>query len=383
MATELILSISRDVASHLSLPSGLDSPTAIERVKRLIEAGLSGTKSLTTLKVRDTAIAASGTITLASCAANTVIKVNGVPFSAISGTGVVANNSFKVGVTDTDDAAALAAAINSSTSTAISGVVTATSALGVVTVTAVDKGYVGNGVTIETLGVVGTQTVTYVAPSGAQTIVINGVTVYSATAGASATATATAAAAAINASSNALISGHVRALSTAGVVTVYALNTGLRGNAVTISATGTGATANGARLAGGTVASSTGAQATQTWSASSGSGTMTCTINGVGISISHGADDAADGIAMAAAINSSTDALVRGLVTAADDGAGVVTVTAVHGGVSGNAITVAASGTGASVGGARLAGGAAPTTVVLSGRSLASGSDSGQTTYTF
>jgi hypothetical protein len=385
MATELVVSISRDLAGDLELPGSAadDAPTAIERVKRLIEAGMSGTKTLSTMKVRDAATAATGTITLASCLANTVIKVNGVYFSAITGTGVVANNSFKIGVTDTADAAALAAAINASTSTAIAGIVTATSALGVVTLTAVDKGYSSNALTIETMGVVATQTVTYVAPSGTQTVVINGVTVYNATAGATATLTAAAAAAAINASSNALVAGHVRALSTAGVVTIYALYTGLRGNSVTTSGTGTGATVGGARLAGGTVSSSTGVQASGTFTCASGSGTMTAIINGVSVAISHGASDAADGIALAAAINSSTNALVRGHVTAADDGAGIVTVTAVHGGISGNTITTSATGTGLSAGQVRLTSGAVPTTAAFSGARLSGASDGGQVSYTF
>jgi phage tail sheath gpL-like len=59
---------------------------------------------------------------------------------------------------------------------------------------------------------------------------------------------------AINASVNALVAGHVTASANLGVVTITAANAGITGNAITLAATGTGATASGARLNGGTAA---------------------------------------------------------------------------------------------------------------------------------
>lgn len=103
----------------------------------------------------------------------------------------------------------------------------------------------GNG------GTSASQTVTYVAPSGAQTIVIAGRSV-AFTAGADATTTAAIAVAAIQA--DAVANRLVRASSVAGVVTVKA-NTlpcaNTLANGATLTATGTGATANGATLTGG------------------------------------------------------------------------------------------------------------------------------------
>lgn len=93
-------------------------------------------------------------------------------------------------------------------------------------------------------------TVTYVTPSGTQTVTINGVAITAAS-GASAALTAAAVAAAINASTNALVQYLVAAVPTAGVVTIVALQPGITGNTITLAASGTGATASGARLTGG------------------------------------------------------------------------------------------------------------------------------------
>lgn len=96
-------------------------------------------------------------------------------------------------------------------------------------------------------------TVTISSGSGSIAAVINGVST-AVTWGTSDTATAAALAAAINASANALVNGHVTATSALGVVTITAINPGVTGNAITLSATGTGATASGARLTSGAAA---------------------------------------------------------------------------------------------------------------------------------
>lgn len=94
-------------------------------------------------------------------------------------------------------------------------------------------------------------TVTIASGTGSIAAVINGVSV-AVTWATSDTATATALAAAINASTNALVQYLVSATSSAGVVTITALQKGITGNCITLAATGTGATASGARLTGGT-----------------------------------------------------------------------------------------------------------------------------------
>lgn len=89
---------------------------------------------------------------------------------------------------------------------------------------------------------------------------------------------------------------------------------------------------------------------------SSGSGTITATINGVAIEVTWGTSDTATATALAAAINASENALVADHVTASA-ASGVVTITASSPGQFGNVITLAASGTGATASGARLTGG--------------------------
>ena len=102
--------------------------------------------------------------------------------------------------------------------------------------------------------------------------------------------------------------------------------------------------------------------ASGTFTLSSGSGTITATINGVAIAITWATDDTTSAALLAAAINASANALVAGIVTATS-AAGVVTVTAARGGKAGNTVTIAASGTGNTASGARLTGGTNGTSV--------------------
>jgi hypothetical protein len=90
---------------------------------------------------------------------------------------------------------------------------------------------------------------------------------------------------------------------------------------------------------------------------STSSGELTITINGVDFVASTGGGDTANAAAMAVLVNASESALIAGQVTAtsAADGAdAVLTITAVDKGLGGNAITLAASGTGVTAGSARL-----------------------------
>lgn len=98
------------------------------------------------------------------------------------------------------------------------------------------------------------------------------------------------------------------------------------------------------------------AYASGTVTIASGSGSITATINGVGISVTWATSDTATAAALAAAINASVNALVQPFVSATS-ALGVVTITAKNLGVQGNTVTLAASGTGATASGARLTGG--------------------------
>ena len=92
-------------------------------------------------------VAASATITLASCATDTV-TIGGVTFT---GSGSPSGDEqFETDGTDTADAAALAAKINAHPT--LSKAVVATSAVGVVTVSCVVKGVVGNFITLSETG---------------------------------------------------------------------------------------------------------------------------------------------------------------------------------------------------------------------------------------
>lgn len=90
---------------------------------------------------------------------------------------------------------------------------------------------------------------------------------------------------------------------------------------------------------------------------SSGSGTVSITINGVAFSRTWATSDTATATAFVTDINASTNALVQNIVTASS-AAGVVTITAIVAGVTGNCITLAAAGTGMTASGARLTSGA-------------------------
>lgn len=100
--------------------------------------------------------------------------------------------------------------------------------------------------------------------------------------------------------------------------------------------------------------------ATGTVTLATASGTVGATINGVSVTTAFDTDDATTATALAEAINDSADALVSNHVTASA-AAGVVTVTAKHPGHPGNAVTLAATGTGATASGARLTGGTSTT----------------------
>lgn len=91
-------------------------------------------------------IQAVGTLTFVSVIATNTILINGVTFTCVASGAT--GNQFNVGGTDTLTAVAAAAAINASVTALVSGYVTATSALGVVTITAVASGLPGNGFTI-------------------------------------------------------------------------------------------------------------------------------------------------------------------------------------------------------------------------------------------
>ncbi len=97
---------------------------------------------------------------------------------------------------------------------------------------------------------------------------------------------------------------------------------------------------------------------------STSSGSIDVIINGVTFNASTGGGDTANAAAMAVLINASVDAAIAGVVTATSEADGSdanLDITATVPGVSGNYITLSASGTGVTAGAERLAGGTVTT----------------------
>lgn len=104
--------------------------------------GLMGGAKSAKVRIGVNAVKSSGTLTLASVVATNACVVAGLTLTAIaSGASAV---QFNVGADDTETAVNLAAAINANTT--INVWVSATSALGVVTVTALYPGVLGNAI---------------------------------------------------------------------------------------------------------------------------------------------------------------------------------------------------------------------------------------------
>jgi hypothetical protein len=97
----------------------------------------------------DTALArASGTITCATVVADNTVTINGVTLTGKASPS--GETQFDSDGSDTVVAAAIAACINANSS--LTGIVTATSAAAVVTVSAYSKGLMGNAITLASSG---------------------------------------------------------------------------------------------------------------------------------------------------------------------------------------------------------------------------------------
>lgn len=330
---------------------------------------------------------ATGTLTAATAIAGDTFTIHEYTFTGVEGAATSGTLTFSVDTGDTECAASIAAQINAYTP--LSGLVTATSATDTVTIRAVTAGTAGNSIALA--GTVTTLEASDTTLSGGIAVANNEFEVIGTD-----TQVAADIARCINASSTAGINTFVNATSAAAVVTIRSKLEGLAGNNITIATsdgTDLAITGGATRLTGGTVASSEGAQASAVITCASVANADTVTINGV-VFTAHTNTDAANQFAidgsdtedaekLVRAINNSATALAKEVV-ATNSGA-AVTITARKGGIAGNAITIATSnGTRLAITDslARLAGGAAPTTVVPSGARLASGSET-LSTFTF
>lgn len=114
--------------------------TVVAQILQATDAAGTGSKNVTSATCTITANTnvKSGTLTLASVVAAETVVINGITFTAHATTTTVANREFHVGVSDTADAAELVTCINDATY-GVPGV-TASSALGVVTLVATTPG---------------------------------------------------------------------------------------------------------------------------------------------------------------------------------------------------------------------------------------------------
>lgn len=113
------------------------------------ELGPVGSAPSIAISIEGQAVAASGEFVLDTVIATDAVSINGVSFACVASGAT--GNQFNVGADDEETAANLAAAINGSVTALVTGVVTAAVTDDdpvTVTVTAVQKGLVGNAITI-------------------------------------------------------------------------------------------------------------------------------------------------------------------------------------------------------------------------------------------
>lgn len=133
------------------IPLTRDAEAAIQGIRNVIRGMQSGTGSQyagsISINVDGAAAQATGTVTFASAINNDTITLAGTVLTGVTGT--PSTNQFKVGVSNTADAAAYAAAVNAHTT--LSKYVVATSSAAVVTLTAIPYSAVGNLITLASI----------------------------------------------------------------------------------------------------------------------------------------------------------------------------------------------------------------------------------------
>lgn len=143
------------IQSNFETPGGKQA--IAQRISDFIERILSGNEGAMSSSIppqiavscQESMVPATGTVTFSAVAtaADTVL-INGVTFTAVSGTSGATGNNWNVGTTEVTSAAGLAAAVNRSVSALVTGFVTALSASGVTTIFSSFYGTVGNQATL-------------------------------------------------------------------------------------------------------------------------------------------------------------------------------------------------------------------------------------------
>lgn len=133
---------STNAANDLQAEAGLVELAGL-KLKNYFKMITSGIRPAT-VQTKVNAVKATGTITLSSHVATNTVTVNGITFTCVASGAT--GNQYNVGVSDTLTAEALATALNANTT--LDGMVVATAASGVVTLTALIPGEMGNAMTL-------------------------------------------------------------------------------------------------------------------------------------------------------------------------------------------------------------------------------------------
>lgn len=131
-----------DMKELIQADTGLRAQAG-KRMMNYFRSLIGGARSAKVI-VNVNAVKATGTITLSAHVATDTVTVNGITFTCVASGAT--GNQYNVGADDTATAVALAAALNANTT--LDGMIVATSALGVVTLTALHPGELGNAVTL-------------------------------------------------------------------------------------------------------------------------------------------------------------------------------------------------------------------------------------------
>ncbi len=116
---------------------------------------MTATSALGVVKIRSILTGTAGnayTVTKSGSPITLTATGGGADTGVLQGGAAVSGDQWDYGDTDTQGAAALAACVNRSTTALVTGVVTATSALGVCTISAADKGLMGNTIAVVKTG---------------------------------------------------------------------------------------------------------------------------------------------------------------------------------------------------------------------------------------
>ena len=153
MARSLIVITHGSTESQADIENRLeavDSKDALSKLAAYLESLVAGFKDGVVEVAAGDAVRASGTFTFDTLAADDTIVINGVTLTAKESP--AGESQFGLGADDDEAAENAAAKINAHSSALLSGLVTASAASGVVTVTVKQPGKMGNCVTLSATG---------------------------------------------------------------------------------------------------------------------------------------------------------------------------------------------------------------------------------------